>query len=386
MKIFYLAHDLDDPAICRRAAQLKQGGAELSLAGFRRRSSADPLPQDVVVELGRTIDGRLAQRALTILTTALRVNGWGRKARGSDVLVARGLEMLVLGALVRFVVCRDTPLVYECLDIHRLMVADGIVGRTLRRIEGWLLRSCSLLITSSPAFITSHFLPAHGSLPPVLLWENRMLAGEYRQDQSPSRPEIGEPWRIGWFGMIRCERSLHLLQGLCLALPGQVEVEVRGRPTREIRPKLEAAIAATPGLTFGGPYDRSRDLSNMYGRVHFAWAIDFFEAGANSAWLLPNRLYEGPAHGAIPIALDSVETGHWLARHRFGVLLTPSVEHDLLAFFKRLDAGTYRSLVGDLAAVDPRAFCQPDNELVDIVARLSRLASEGLPQGTRETP
>ena len=42
------------------------------------------------------------------------------------------------------------------------------------------------------------------------------------------------------------------------------------------------------------------------GDVHFTWAIDFYEAGANSDWLLPNRLYEGGAHGAVPIALAGV--------------------------------------------------------------------------------
>ncbi len=384
MKIFYLAHDLDDPAILRRVAQLKRGGARLSLAGFRRRSSSHSPPEDVVVEFGRTVDGRLGQRALSVSATAMCVTRWGRAARDSDVLVARGLEMLVLGAVLRRTFCKRTPLVYECLDIHRLMGSSGTIGRALRFLEGRLLGYCSLLITSSPAFVANHFLPSHGSLPPVLLWENRMLASELAQEKAARRPEGCRPWRIGWFGIIRCERSLELLQGLCRTLPGEVEVEVRGRPTKEVLPKLEAAVASTPGLTFGGSYDRSRDLSDMYGRVHFTWAIDFFEDGANSAWLLPNRLYEGTAHAAVPIALSSVETGQWLARHSAGVLLSQSVEHDLLAFFRSLDASAYQALVSHLASIDPLAFCQPDNELVDIVDQLSKLAPKSALQGKTE--
>lgn len=377
MNIFYLAHDLDDPAIRRRATQFKRGGARVSLAGFRRRASSHPLPEDVVVEFGQTVDGRLRARVLSVLTTALQVPLWGSRAREGNVVVARGLEMLFLGAVLRLTFCRTIPLVYECLDIHRLMVSSGIIGNALRRLEGRLLRVCSLLITSSPAFIENHFLPSYGELPPILLWENRMLASELLQEELTVRLANQAPWRIGWFGIIRCERSLDLLQGLCRALPGQVEIEVRGRPTKEVLPKLEAAVASTPGLAFVGPYERSRDLSKMYAGVHFTWAVDFFEDGANSAWLLPNRLYEGAAHGAVPIALASVETGRWLRRHAVGVLLGPSVKDDLIDFFVGLDPQSYQSHVSHLTAIDAKAFYQPDSELLDIVAKLSELASEG---------
>ena len=377
MKIFYLAHDLDDPAILRRAAQLKRGSAKLGLAGFRRRASSPLLLEGVVVQFGETVDGRLGKRTMSILSTALRLPLWGHKACGSDVLLARGLEMLVLGALLRLTFCRRTPLVYECLDIHRLMVSRGAVGRVLRLLEGRLLRGCSLLITSSPAFIENYFLSAHTVLPPVLLWENRMLASELSQAESARRPEFHGSWRIGWFGIIRCEQSLRLLQGLCRALPGQVEVEIRGRPTKELLPKLEAAVASTPGLLFGGPYERSSDLSEIYSRVHFTWAVDFFEDGANSAWLLPNRLYEGAAHAAVPIALEWVETGRWLTRHGVGVLLGRSVEEDLVTFFGSLEAEDYQALVRNLTAVDIDNFVQPDRELLGIVQRLSNLARKG---------
>lgn len=373
MKIFYLAHDLDDPAILRRADQLKRGGARASLAGFRRRSTLGSRPDDVVVEFGRTVDGRFFQRALSILATAGRIAAWGPSARGNDIIIARGLEMLVLGALLHRTYGRRKPLVYECLDIHRLMGGSGIVGRALRSIEGRLLRCCSLLITSSPAFIAHHFVPSHGNLPPVLLWENKVLAAELEHEVPVRRPASKPPWRIGWFGIIRCERSLDLLKALCRALPGTVEVEIRGRPTKELLPKIEAAIALTPGLTFSGSYDRSRDLPQMYGKVHFTWAIDFFEDGANSAWLLPNRLYEGAAHAAIPIALSSVETGRWLSCRGFGVLLGRSVRDDLVTFFTSIDPGKYRALAEDLAAVERHAFVQPDDELIDVVKRLSRL-------------
>ena len=79
------------------------------------------------------------------------------------------------------------------------------------------------------------------------------------------------PWRIGWFGIIRCARSLDLLADLVRAHPGLVEVDIRGRPARDVLPGFDHIIAATPGLVFHGAYDRKGDLPYLYSDVHFTW-------------------------------------------------------------------------------------------------------------------
>ena len=80
-------------------------------------------------------------------------------------------------------------------------------------------------------------------------------------------------------------------------------------------------------MRFEGPYRNPEDLADIYGHVHFSWAIDFFEEGLNSNWLLPNRLYEGCRHGAVPIAMRQTETGRFLTGRGIGVLLDePSAE------------------------------------------------------------
>ena len=66
---------------------------------------------------------------------------------------------------------------------------------------------------------------------------------------------------------------------------------------------------------------RASDLPRLYGDMHFAWAVDFYEAGSNSDWLLPNKLYEAGLFGAVPIACRDVATGAWLAERGVGVLL-----------------------------------------------------------------
>ncbi len=62
----------------------------------------------------------------------------------------------------------DIPLVYECLDIHRLLLDPGPVGKAMRGAERLFGRDAALLITSSPAFVRDYFVRFGQSGAPVM--------------------------------------------------------------------------------------------------------------------------------------------------------------------------------------------------------------------------
>jgi succinoglycan biosynthesis protein ExoL len=352
-RLVYLVHDLADPAVARRLVMLRPFLASAVAIGFYR--SAAPPAQVAgwpTVALGRTENARLGHRLLSVLRTRATIRRLRPYLQGADVVMARQLEMLVLARTLRGRYAASATLAYECLDIHRLMVAPSLVGSMLRRLEKRLLRAADLLIVSSPAFLSEHLEPVHGSmLPPTCLIENKVQRTEIIPRSAPQDRQAGPPWRIGWYGVLRCRRSLQLLAELTRQLPGQVTVELRGRPALSAIPDFDALVAGAPGLSFLGPYDRQFDLARLYQAVHFTWAIDFYEDGANSEWLLPNRLYEGGAHGAVPIALKTVETGRWLVRNATGILLAEPIETDLPRYFSALTLPAYTVVIASLAAV-----------------------------------
>lgn len=178
------------------------------------------------------------------------------------------------------------------------------------------------------------------------------------------------PWRIGWFGVIRCRRSLALLAAL--AQPGVVEVVVRGRPAPGAVPEFDRVAAATPGLTFLGGYDRRVDLARIYGAVDFTWAMDFFEAGGNSDWLLPNRLYEGSLFGSVALALRSTQTGTWLAARQAGVLLDEPLERTLPAWFAALTPARHALAAATIPRRDTVCDAADCRQLVAELALLPR--------------
>ena len=324
IKILYLAHDLSDPGVHKRASMLRDGGAIVILAGFRRTAEVvHNVAGCNAIDWGQTYNGGFVQRLWSVLREVTFLSRYRELFASADIILARNLEMLAIGVRGRSL-CTDAPiLVYESLDIHRLLLNEGIIGKVLRRLEGWLCRRAAALITSSPAFVSEYFNSRSLVRLPVRLIENKVYnPTQIAFDPIPHRP--GPPWKIGWFGAIRCRKSLAILEQLVRQSNGNIEVVIRGRPSLDQFDDFYKSTSSTPGLTFLGPYEYPEDLVSIYNDVHFTWAIDMFEEGLNSSWLLPNRVYEGGVYGAVPIAISSVETGRFIKRLGIGVLVSGS--------------------------------------------------------------
>lgn len=348
-RLLYVVPFLNDAAVSRRLRMLQLGGvSEVLPVGFRR--TAEPVRRiagQEALDLGRTEDGRLARRVLSLAAAVHRTPRWGGSLGEVSVIMARSLEALVLARAFRRRFAPTAPLVYESLDIHRLLLGDRLIPAAMRRLEARAMAGCDLVVTSSPGFVREYFGRYHRALPPITILENKILVSELDAGtlEAPvaatAGPPAGPPWRIGWFGLLRCRRSLRLLADLCRQLPDILRVEIRGRPAVHLRHELPAVAAETPGMSFLGPYDRQSELAGIYEGVHFCWTPDFFEAGTNSDWLLPNRLYEAGAFGCVPLACAAVETGRWLAAHRAGVLLAEPLDRTLSRYLTTLTTETF---------------------------------------------
>ncbi len=359
MRLLYLAHDLDDSAVWRRAAMLRDGGASVTLAGFRR--GCGPLPGPATV-IGHTRNGRMAARAWAVLRALVAARSAGPEA--PDAILARNLEMLVLAHAI----ARRHPgarVIYELLDVHRLLVGAGRLSRALRAVEARLLRRTALLIVSSPGFVTGYLRPFRRPAPEILLVENKVLSAPPASLRATT-PD--GPIRIGWFGILRCAWSLATLDRITRAAPGRYRVELRGRPALDVLPDFHAVVAANPDLRFHGPYAWPGDLGAIYGQVDLAWLIDRYEAGGNSDWLLPNRLYEGGLYGAVPVAASATEVAARLAALGIGLTAAPEAVGDVLG---TLDRAALHRLHGAVAALPRQTWVTTPAACRALVARLA---------------
>ena len=381
LRVLYLVHDLSDPSVRRRVLMLQAGEAAVTLAGFRRGENRLADIEGVTpLELGTTADARFAQRLLAIAGAATLLPRHLAGIARPDVILARNLEMLPLAgrASTRF---DGVPIAYECLDVHRLLLQKGMAGRAVRAAERHFGRKAGLIITSSPAFVEHYFKPHSGIRAPVHLLENQVLELDRGQPGLPVRTRpAGAPWRIGWFGAIRCRKSLDLLSAFTRQMEGRFEVELRGRPAYSEFDDFDGLVAREPFLHFEGPYRNPEDLSAIYADVDFAWAIDFFEEGQNSLWLLPNRLYEGCRHGALPIVLDGTETARLALQRGVGIALRDGRVETLANRFSAFDGDAYRAFYANLVKLGPRPWIADRGDCAAFVQRLAALRQPAMPR------
>lgn len=364
----YLVHDINDSAVRRRVDLFVKEGLSIRVAGFHRHADAPGNGSGhPTIDLGLTRDARLGQRARMVLRHLLRPAAVQKMCTQASVIVARNLEMLMLAIRVKR---PGQRIVYECLDIHRLMLGAGLASRAMRWLERRLLARTDLVIVSSPAFAVRYFDRKQRRRDNVLLVENKVPDRAVANRQLPAKstrlPGPDDVVRIGWFGMLRCQRSLDELGELARRFEGRVEVLIAGIPSPAEFPDFPGQVAALPGLRYVGPFAQA-DLPDLYARVDFVWAVDYFDAGLNSDWLLPNRLYEGLAHGVVPIALAHVETGRWLSRHQVGLLIGNPLT-DLPGRLASLTAEGLQSMRGAIAAL-------PDSVLYQTAAEQRAIAS-----------
>jgi len=371
MKISYFVHDFGHPDLARRFEMLRQGGAATTIFGFHRARSADPGVAGAVVDLGQTRDARFAQRVWAVARAIPRLRPWAKTLAQSDVILARNLEMLVLATIARRLYAPHAALVYECLDIHRFMLSRHWLGAALRAVERALLKGCQGLMVSSPAFVREYFAPANRTLPKTFLVENKVFLTEERSNHTVRA--AGPPWRIGWFGVLRCRRSLDMLSELLRSAPQTVEVIVAGLPAAGVFPDAAQAFGGIPGLTFLGSFKDEAELARLFRSVHFAWAIDYYEAGGNSNWLLPNRLYRSILYGAVPLALAGVETGQWLADHHAGLLLGERPETQLIDLMQSMTPVTYATAGAAIDRIPTSALVTDTAECRTLVRSLGEL-------------
>ena len=128
-------------------------------------------------------------------------------------------------------------------------------------------------------------------------------------------------WFLGWVGSLRCRESLIILAQTAAAMGDRLRIKLHGNVHAHAIPDFDAILAAHPSLTYEGPYAYPEGLEPIYTSCDLVWAQDLWQRGANSDWLLPNRIYEASYFGCPQIAVADTETGRRVADGTLGFVL-----------------------------------------------------------------
>ena len=120
------------------------------------------------------------------------------------------------------------------------------------------------------------------------------------------------------------------------------------------------------------------DLPDIYGGVDVAWLIDRYQAGQNSDWLLPNRLYEGCLNGAVPVMLEGTEVARRVAAWGCGVSVAVPEPEAVAAALSALDGAGLARCRAAVAAIPRTALEMDEAECRRLTAAICGTASVSL--------
>jgi succinoglycan biosynthesis protein ExoL len=379
----YFGHDARETAVQRRILSLQLNGCRVIGFTFARRHQAErsSIPFDNV-SLGTTVDRNYLKRLVPLARGLVAALRHARSLREADVIQARNIDMFALAVVARLLSGSKAKLVYEVLDVQRIFIGGGRVSSLIRAVERQLLKTADLLVVSSPDFIKEYFEPVQRYHGRWHLLENKISGSQIQAaPQSYVRPtglSLGtEPWVIGWFGVLRCRKSLDMLAAIADELGAKVRIYIRGRLSREDISEAEftQTIGQRPNIVFEGPYSSPEDLARIYENVHFNWSIDYTDAGANSDWLLPNRLYEGGFFGAVALSREATTTEKMVAEHDLGRSFAEPVAKNICDFLRDLDTASYSILRAGIMA-KPQALFVDETDTRVYLNRLALLIEQ----------
>ncbi len=377
-RIVYLTPDCTDAAVKKRAHGFTALGHELVSFSFRRaRYDVGYQPDWPNVELGQTEERRLASRIVMCLGALRTIYANRRKWREATMLYVRNVDLSLLGVVGKWLTRSRAPLVYEVLDVHPALTQHGVRAAVLRWLERRVLGRSELLVISSPAFLRDYFQPTQHYTGRVFLLENKWPREDMcaRERKLPFELDDHEPvWTIGWFGNLRCQKSLDILTGLAEMLPDRVRIYLRGHASLLGERTLLDAIRGNPNMVYEGEYSAPKELAEIYSRVHFSWCGDLC-GGENSLWLLPCRLYEGGYFGIPAIAVDAHETGRAVRDRELGISISPPYAIALKDVLLGMTSAEYTRMRNNLEAKPASDFLD-DGDLASMVSLIPRRNNE----------
>lgn len=344
--IAVFAHERGDARVRKRISALRDNGWRV--AGFTFHRPREKAEEEIFwdnTHLGTTYNRRYLQRVWSLATSFAVIWRAQEKLRACRAIYAVNMDNALLAWLASRLCGARLPLVMEIADVQTAMIGPSLRARVFRAVERFTLRRSALLVTTSPGFMREYFEPMQDYCGRVFLLENKVYPSTGLPLPATASAPVkgGTPWVVGCFGAFRCERSLHVMKHLCRLLPGKVEFLLRGYPAGTLTDDFHGIIAGEPGIRFEGSYRYPDDLATLYGSVDFNWCFDESDPNGNSAWLLPNRIYEGGFFRVPALGAEETETGRWIAHHAAGFTFSRPYGEALADFFRKLTVAEWES-------------------------------------------
>lgn len=361
IKILCILPTLTDTRIARRIDMLNRGGFAVEAVAFERRQRSGRRPDCPIQRLGPIPPRRYAARIGKLLAAVPTVR---RAIRRNDVVYAFNSDLAFLAAISGSGLNR--PLVLEVADIKEVQVASDWSGRAVRVLEKLAVDRCSLLVLT-----TSGYLPYYrhwlGAKTPSMVIENK-LAPEFVKSipriDPPDSAALDRPLRIGWFGRLRDEWTMRVLEELTRLGPHQYTAVLAGTPSPFLA-GFSARVDNSPNIEYRGGYSYPEDLPALYNSVDLVMAC--YPPEIPHGWSQSSRYYEACLFRKPLIVRAGCADADGVRKHTIGLVLDAVAVEEATAAIDEVPLEDWMRWRENAAAVPPPVYLS--NGEVDVLAR-----------------
>lgn len=353
-----------------RVAMLQRCGFAVEAIGFARYGAAARTLDCRVEALGGVEHRRYLRRVLRLLSCVRRVRA---AIKRNDLVYAFGTDLLLLSlaAGVRLKV----RVVAEIADIRDLQVAAGLRGRLFRALEKRALGACALLVVTSADYLAYYrgWLRAET---PALVVENKVepaiaaAAGARAPDPAPAF-RAGGPLRIGYFGILKDEWSLRLIEALARSHAGRFTFVLAGVPGRFIESFAER-VRGIAGLEYRGEYRHPGDLPALFASADLIMAC--YRPEIPHGWSRSNRYYDACLFKKPLIVRAGTADAEAVRRHDIGLVIEAADVDRAAGELRGVTAAHWRRWRANMQALPAAAYAHTGDGAAGLRRSLAALA------------
>lgn len=302
----------------KTAEMLSKEGADVHVIGFTRDNYPAADSSLSIESLGKIDHGNYMRRFLLLLKFLLFFR---KKAKKFDVIYTFTLDTLLISATS--LLFKKKTYVYHIQDIRAVFFGKGLKSKLARFLESVLIRKIDLLVVSSVDYFTGYFKKRYGfPKTNTLVIENKLpkVILEGQQNSDPQSEKI----TIGYFGVMRCERSWQILKSLAESSPEIFDIFLRGKPMAI--PGIEDQIRNIHNITYKGLYKSPDDLVELYNCVDMVWAAYPYSDSYDGNWKYARtiRFYEACAFMKPVIVQEGTPQAKVVQKYNIGIVLDMS--------------------------------------------------------------
>lgn len=336
-----------EPVISQRIQMLREADFDVEIITFENNYYPGQPLDHLVQSLGRLYFKSYYLRVFETIALAPKIRA---AIRRNDIVYAFYLEMVILSLLAGMGLAK--PTVLEIHDIKRHQVAHGLKGQLIRLIDRFTITKCNLSVLTTRNY-HNYYRDILNIRTPTLIIENKVdksFSAAIRRKGILSlsgKPFEKRPLRIGYFGFIKDEWSLHVVECLTTTCK-RFEIVIAGSVSPNIH-RFDRFLERNPNVEYRGAYNAPEDLPELYGSVDMTLVC--YSPVIPFCWAQSNRYYQSCLFRRPMIVRAGTGDANEVSRHQIGLVIVDNNVEKAANSIRDVTIGNLKFWQANLAAL-----------------------------------